>query len=44
MQGRIAGHTEEDLVLLKEMEDGSKAMGVFNLKNETAAVKLMQFP
>ncbi len=39
-QARIVRHTEEDFVLLKEMEDGSKAMGVFNLKNEAAAVNV----
>lgn len=39
-QAKIVRQTEEDFVLLKEMEDGSKAMGVFNLKDEAASVKI----
>jgi alpha-galactosidase len=39
-QARIVRHTKKDFVLLKEMEDGSRAMGVFNLNNEEATVKV----
>jgi alpha-galactosidase len=39
-QARIVRHTEGDFVLLKELEDGSKALGLFNLKNETASVRV----
>lgn len=39
-QARIIRQTGADFVLLKEMEDGSKAMGVFNLKNEKANIKI----
>jgi alpha-galactosidase len=39
-QARIIRHTEGDFVLWKELEDGSKALGIFNLKNETATVSV----
>jgi alpha-galactosidase len=39
-QARIVRHTEGDFVLLKELEDGSKALGIFKLKNETATVRV----
>lgn len=37
-QGRIARRTDDALILVKEMEDGSKAIGLFNLS--TAPLKI----
>jgi len=33
-QARIIRKSDEDFVLVKDMEDGSKAVGIFNLKKE----------
>ena len=34
-QARIVKQTDTEFVLLKDMEDGSKALGLFNLDSET---------
>jgi alpha-galactosidase len=39
-QARIIRHSQEAFVLLKEMWDGSKALGVFNLNDETARIEV----
>jgi alpha-galactosidase len=39
-QARIITHSQDAFVLLKDMQDGSKALGVFNLKDETARIEV----
>jgi len=39
-QARIIRKGDEDFVLLKDMEDGSMTLGLFNLKNKKADVKI----
>jgi alpha-galactosidase len=38
-QARIVRHTEDELILAKPMEDGSLAVGLFNLSEKTSRLK-----
>ena len=40
-QAKILKHSDEELLLSKEMEDGSLAVGIFNLKNQEIKYKLL---